>query len=236
MVNPRKRKQRAAKRNAGVLYLMANTHRRRNRRSRRNRSHSSRRHNPMFALSRKHSYRRRRHNPTVGGFGLTELAKLGVGSAGGFVGTRFLTQLALGDNNTGILGYAANAVMAIALAWATEKFAHDKTIASGVAAGGLGGLFARIWSENFSGVAPTAAASSGMSGYGDAEFTGLGAYVASGYPLPTVSAFQPGSNYLSPGAAASLIASSATPGAASTPAGTSAPQGVQRFAASRLGY
>ena len=34
---------------------------------------------------------------------------------------------------------------------------------------------------------------------------GLRAYIQSGYPLPTVSAFAPGSNYLQPGASATLV-------------------------------
>lgn len=191
---------------------------------------------------RRHNFggRRRRHNPLIGGFGLVELAKLGVGSAGGFLGSRYLAQLLLGDNNTGIMGYAANGAVAIALAWAVDKFAHDKVIASGVAAGGLGGLFARIWSEQFSGVAPTATQAAGMSGYGDAEFSGVGAYIQSDFPVPTVSAFGANSQYLTTKQAASLIAASGTgsSGAQQVPiAGqTSSSVSVDRFRGSRLGY
>lgn len=214
--------------------MITNPHRRkRSKNYRRRKSHAK---NPFFSFKKKSHSRRRRHNPGIGGFSFTELAKLGVGSAGGFIGSRYLAQMLLGDNNTGIIGYATNAALAIALAWATEKVSKDKTIASGVAAGGLGGVFARIWSENVSGTAVVSnQAANNPNQLGDAEFSGngLGAYTSSDFPLPTVSSIQPGSNYLTPRAAASMIAGGPAPTA---PAGTAGPSGVARFRGDRLGY
>jgi hypothetical protein len=222
------------KKNAGgVLYLMSNPRRKRSRNRSHRRSRSRSRGMYFASRSRKNpgGYRRRRshRNPNIGPFSATELVKLGVGSAGGFIGARYVTQLILGDSNTGIMGYAATAAVTLGLAWAAAKFA-GKDIAAGVAAGGLGGLFARIWSENVSGSAPAAAASSGMSGLGDVDFSasGLGAYIGSGFPVPTVSG-GPTGGYLTYPTAGPVLAtpaqSSANPGAST----------VARFASSRLG-
>jgi hypothetical protein len=119
---------------------MANPKRRR--RSR-NRSHArkSRRSNP-FLGKRRTSFRRRGHrrsNPGVAGFNTTELIKLAGGAAVGVVGSKYLAQIALGGNNTGAMGAAAQAVATLALAWVGNKFA-GKDVATGIAAGGFGAI------------------------------------------------------------------------------------------------
>src|SRR4029077_18518771 len=158
--------------------------------------------------------RRRRRNPGIGGFTGAELLSLGLGAAGGAIGSRYLTQMILGDKNTGAMGYGANIAAAIALAWAAAKFA-GRDIAAGVAAGGISAVIMRLWSEKVSQTSPVA-----MSGYlGDLDFSGdgLGAYINSGFPLPTVSG-QNG-NYLQ-------IPATASWGPVGNPAGaTVAPQG-----------
>jgi hypothetical protein len=253
LVNPHKRKTRSSssrrrarrtrKRNTlggGELFVMTNPHKK----SKRNRHHASRRRNrharnPLFARSRSRRHRnpsgrRRRRNPSIGGFSGSELFKLGVGAAGGAIGTRYLTQLILGDKNSGAMGYGANVAAAIALAWAAAKFA-GRDIASGVAAGGLSAVIMRLWSEKVSGTSPAA-----LSGYlGDLEFSsdGLGAYINSGFPLPTVSG-QNG-NYLNVPAGYSWGPAGAPAGAALAPGGSAAPNvnvqpgvpaGLTRFA------
>ena len=120
---------------------MANPKRRHSRR--RNRSHARRsRRNPLFGKTRtRRSYRhsRRRSNPGVAGFNTTELIKLAAGGAIGVVGSKYLTQLALGSNNTGAMGAIGQGVATLALAWAGNKFA-GKDVALGIAAGGFGAI------------------------------------------------------------------------------------------------
>jgi len=186
----------------GELLVMTNPKRKRRNRSHRSRARNRRRgRNPFVSTrSRRHrnyGARRRRRNP-IGGFSGSELLSLGLGAAGGAIGSRYLAQTLLGDKNTGAMGYAANIAASIALAWAASKYA-GREIASGVVAGGIGAVLMRLWSEKVSQTSPAA-----MSGYlGDIDFSGdgLGAYINSGFPLPTVSG-QNG-NYLSIPATAS---------------------------------
>jgi hypothetical protein len=219
---------------------MTNPHKRKRqnyrRRARAKNRHRSR--NPFVATrSRRHrnfGARRRRRNPSIGGFSGSELFKLGIGAAGGAIGTRYLTQVILGDKNTGAMGYGANLAAAIGLAWAAAKFAGPD-IAKGVAAGGISSLILRLWSEKVSGTSPAV-----LSGYlGDLEFSsdGLGAYIDSAFPLPTVSA-QNG-NYLSVPSAYSWGPAGAPTGAALAPGASAAPNvsvqpgnpaGLSRFA------
>jgi hypothetical protein len=139
------------------------------------------------------SYRRRssRRNPSIAGFNGNELLKLALGAAGGSIGTRMLTQLVLKDKNTGVMGYGVSAAVAVALGWGAAKFL-GRDIANGVVAGGLSAILIRVWQERVSGTSPAA-----LSGYlGDLDFSsdGLGAYIDSGFPLPTVSTMD--GNYL----------------------------------------
>jgi hypothetical protein len=191
--------------------------------------------NPFTRSSKAHrsSSRRRRRNP-IAGFAGADLIKLGLGAAGGAVGTRYLTQVVLGDKNTGIMGYGGNVVAALALAYAAAKFA-GREVASGVAAGGLAAVILRLWTDKVSG-----SSASALSGYlGDLEFSsdGLGAYISSGFPLPTVSGGN--GNYLSTPAPYSWGPNGA-PAGSSLAAGASAapsvnvqpgvPAGLSRFA------
>jgi hypothetical protein len=190
--------------------------------------------NPFVSRSKRRSkanrggFRRRRHNPNIGGFSGTELLKLGLGAAGGAIGARYVTQAVLGEKNTGAMGYGANALAAIGLAWLAAKYA-GKDIAAGVAAGGLSAVVLRIWSERVSGTSPAA-----MSGYlGDVDFSsdGLGAYIESGFPLPTVST-QNG-NYLTVAAPGGQLVHAASASNAPQNSATQSRQdaGLTRFAA-----
>lgn len=222
----------------GELFVMTNPKRKKhpNRSARAKNRNRSR--NPFVARrsSRHRNFgaRRARRNPSIGGFSGSELFKLGIGAAGGAIGTRYLTQVVLGDKNTGAMGYGANLAAAIGLAWAASKFAGPD-IAKGVAAGGISAVIMRLWSERVTGTSPAA-----LSGYlGDLEFSsdGLGAYIDSSFPVPTVSA-QNG-NYLSVPAAYSWGPAGAPTGAALAPGGSAAPNvsvqpgnpaGLSRFA------
>jgi hypothetical protein len=75
----------------------------------------------------------------VAGFSTTELIKLAGGAAVGVMGSKYLAQLALGGNNTGAMGAAAQGVATLALAWVANKFG-GKDVATGVVAGGFGAI------------------------------------------------------------------------------------------------
>jgi hypothetical protein len=118
-----------------------------------------------FSFRRRHS---RRSNP-IAGFSSKELLSLALGAGAGVVGSKYVTQMALGDNNSGVVGYAGTAVVVLGLGWAAHKFV-GKDAATGVVAGGLGALALRIFQEN---VSNTSAAAS-MSGLGDPDMAALG--------------------------------------------------------------
>lgn len=213
---------------------MTNPKKHRSRRHNRHyKANRRRRHNPFLRSKQHRGFRHRRRNP-IAGFAGADLLKLGLGAAGGAVGTRYLTQVVLGDKNTGAMGYGANIAAAIALAWAAAKFA-GREVASGVAAGGLAAVILRLWSDKVSG--SSAAALSGF--LGDLEFSsdGLGAYINSSFPVPTVSGGN--GNYLSVPAPYSFGPAGAPTGATLAPSASTAPavavqpggsQGLTRFA------
>jgi hypothetical protein len=129
-------------------------------------------------------YRRRsnrRRNPVISGMSIADLVKIGASAAAGGYATRSLTQLVLQSNNEGWMGYAANFVAAALLGWAGDKFL-GKDYAVGIIAGGWATTFARIWDEQVSKMSPAQ-----LSGLGDVSYAGLGEYVQTPYPLPTVS-------------------------------------------------
>jgi hypothetical protein len=213
----------------GELFIMTNP---RKRRARKNRSGSSRRRNSRrnpSVKSKVRSFRRRssRRNPVIAGFQGKELLMLALGATGGAIGTRSITQLILKDKNTGAMGYGASAAVAIALGWAAGKFL-SKDLANGVVAGGLSAILLRIWSERVSGTSPAA-----LSGYlGDLEFSsdGLGAYIDSGFPLPTVSTQQ--GNYLHvPTVGPQLVTAAQASTAPNVNVQPNDPSGLKRFAA-----
>ncbi len=142
----------------------------------------SRRRNPYGFASRRRSNSRR--NPSiVEGYSVTDLAKIGVAAAAGGYGTRALTQLVLSNNNTGWVGYLANGAAALMLGWAGGKFL-GKDVGVGIVAGGLSATAIRIWTEQVSQTSP-----SQLSGLGDLDFSnnGMGDYIQTGFPVPTIS-------------------------------------------------
>ena len=163
MSNPRRSKRR----NLGEVLIVANPKRRHHKKS--YRRHSARRASNPFRM--KHRYHRRSHrrNPAIAGFSTKELLNLALGAGAGVVGSKYITAIALGANNTGIVGYGGTAVVVLALGWAANKFV-GKDAATGVVAGGLGALALRIFQEQVSGTS----ASASMSGLGDADMTAIG--------------------------------------------------------------
>ena len=81
----------------------------------------------------RHHHRRR--NP--GGGQIAGLVKQGVAVVAGAVGTKLATQMVLGANNTGIMGYLGNAVATGLAAWGAHAITKDKSISQGVTLGGV---------------------------------------------------------------------------------------------------
>ena len=92
-----------------------------------------------YRAKSKHNYGRRRRRGNPGGVGMTDLLMEGVFATAGAVGAKLLTQMVLGANNTGIIGYVGNAASGLALGLAagminaTRKYAKDIYIGTVVA-------------------------------------------------------------------------------------------------------
>lgn len=99
--------------------------RRRNTGRRMNYVHHRRRRNPG----------RRRRNPGEGMGRISSIAINAVFVIVGAVGSKLLAQMVLGSNNTGIVGYAANAIAGGVMWFVAEKVMHNKDAANGIIAG-----------------------------------------------------------------------------------------------------
>lgn len=102
----------------------------------------------------------------------------GAGVVAGGLGSRLLPQLVLGAGNVGAMGYAANAIAALALGWASHMIFKKPILTVTVIAGGFGSLITRVVTEQ---TPYGAALSQPSTGLGD---WGLGLYQKSNYPWP----------------------------------------------------
>jgi len=113
----------------------------------------------------------------VAGFSTNELIKLAGGAAVGVVGSKYLAQLALGSNNSGAMGAAAQGVATLALAWAANKVV-GKDMATGVAAGGFGAISLALFQQYVG-------TGGNMSGLGDPDMAAfLGDFKPGMLPVP----------------------------------------------------
>jgi hypothetical protein len=226
VVNPHRRrkssKRRKARRNPGPLLIVTNPHRKggesmKKRSRKRRRSNPRRRHSFKASLSpRRRSSRRRsnpfakrsrrrssyRRNPSLVGYSMTDVAKLGVGAVAGGVGTRAIPNMVLGSKNAGYVGYGANLLTAGLLAWLAAKF--DRTAATGVLAGGVASTFQRVWDEQISRLT----AAGPLAGLGDMSYSGrrgVGDFIDNSFVLPSVSQ-NVGGNYITKSPAFALPA------------------------------
>jgi len=133
--------------------------------------------------------RRRRRNPlSLGG---RELIPTALWAIAGGVATRAIPQLLLKDSNTGIFGYGANALTAVALSWAAERFAGPNA-GKGVLIGGAVMLGGRLISDLFGkslvsfGDVFGTTGTAGMGAHGDPSFD-LGLYTPNEFVVPTTS-------------------------------------------------
>lgn len=105
---------------------MAKTKKKKNAGSTRKHKHSAHKHHMTV--------RRYRHNP--GGLsGIGPLVTNAVFVIVGALGSKLGAQIALGSNNTGLMGYGGNAVAGAALWFLADKVLKNKAAASGIVAG-----------------------------------------------------------------------------------------------------
>lgn len=163
---------------------------RRRRRTRRVSSHRRRR-NPVMRMRinprrrRRSAVRRvhhRRRNPGIGGVS-TGIVYKALGVIGGAIGSKYVTQLALGGNNTGYMGYAGNLVASIALGWAAGKVTKNKELGTMVVIGGVAALTLRVLQDmtplgNYVNLS--------LAGVGKGGDLGLGIIQDSSFPVPQV--------------------------------------------------
>lgn len=131
--------------------------------------------------------RRRGSNPlSLGG---RELIPTALWAIAGGVATRAIPQLLLKDSNTGIFGYGANALTAVALSWAAERFVSPNA-GKGVLIGGAVMLGGRLISDFFGkslvsfGDVFGTTGTSGLGAAGDPGFD-LGIYTPGEFVVPT---------------------------------------------------
>ncbi len=224
-----------------ILATMGNPHH--HRKNARRNPHHGRRSNPSL-----HHIRKARRNPRgIGHFTMGEVGKVSLGAAAGSLAAPALTQMVLGSKNTGAMGYLGNIAVSLALGFGAAQFV-EPTWALGIAAGGVGSTILRIWSENVSKTSPSA-----LAGLGDLNFSndGMGAFVDTPYPLPTVSRrsgqyqvvqdpfprpalpapVNPAAAQVSPAAAARAAAAAPAPAAPAAALASGNPRFASRFAA-----
>jgi len=103
---------------------------------------------PRRRTGRHHSRRHnRRRNPSGGGGTKSVLMNI-VAAAGGFYLSKAFAQIALSTNNTGVVGYAANAGFTAALAFTAHMIGPLKKTVPYIIGGGLAQILWRIASDN----------------------------------------------------------------------------------------
>ncbi len=142
-----------------------------------------RRRNPTFRIRRV----RRHRNPGIGPI-TTGLVGKAFAVIGGAVASKYVTQLALGGNNTGYMGYAGNLVSAIGLGWAASKITKSKDIGMSVTIGGVVALALRML-QDMTSIGQYVNLS--LAGAGKGGDLGLGIIQDSSFPVPQT--FAPGS-------------------------------------------
>lgn len=150
---------------------MASKKRSSRRRRRLGASRRNRRGNPFGFSGRVRHHRRRRRNPGMGGFGVRDLTGTILWGTAGALAARVVPSTFLGNKNSGILGYGANAATAIVGGMLVGKFLRPQA-GQEFTAGGLIALGLRLFEDWMGG---------GSQLNGD-----LGYYIENSFPLPTV--------------------------------------------------
>jgi len=128
--------------------------------------------NPGFGFGhvKRHRSRRRRNPGGFGGFGVRDLTGTILWGTAGALAARVLPSTFLGNKNTGILGYGANAATAVVGGMLVGKFMRPQA-GQEFTAGGLIALGLRLFEDWMGG---------GSQMNGD-----LGYYIENSFPLPT---------------------------------------------------
>lgn len=159
---------------------------------------------------KKHKHRYGRHrNPILGMSGGDLIVETAAAVVNG-VATRVVPQMILGANNTGIVGYAANAATGLVGAWLAAKF--NQKAGHGALLGAAVAVASRILSDTMG----QNALGGGLSGDMGGE---LGFYINNSFPLPTSGS---GPLLLNPGYSGGPMQSIALPGQAPTVVATAA--------------
>lgn len=155
--------------------------------------------------------RGRRRNAGVSSM-LSGVVGKSVGVIAGALGARYLPQLVLGGNNTGVVGYVGNLVSSFALGYVGKK-AVSPDFGTSVMAGGIASTILRILNDttSFGTYINTA-----LSGAGKGGDIGLGIIQNSSFPLPQVA--QPGSmtSFITPRATRDYVSAQMSAQAAQT--------------------
>jgi hypothetical protein len=140
-----------ARKKGGKVAATKKHHRRRRRSTSKHNAGRRRTHHMINRARRRHhnpGHRRRtvrrHHNPA--GFSWGDAFGLGAGAVVGSAGSSGLSQLVLGVNNTGAMGYGVNLISTIILAFVGSMgpFKRFRGFAPGILAGGIGSLMRRI--------------------------------------------------------------------------------------------
>lgn len=174
-----KRRRKSAVKTVARRRKNSGTSKRRTRRvTARKSTHSRRRKNPVYSMRKVH----RRRNAGVAGLTSGMLGQA-VGVIAGAVGSKYITQLALGGNNTGLMGYAGNAIATVALGWGAKKVTKSEAFGNSVMVGGLVALVLRAINDN---TAIGSFVNLSLAGAGKGGDTGIGIIQDSSFPLPQV--------------------------------------------------
>lgn len=215
------RRRRRARRNSGTVYGRSFSRTKISKRKRKNpgvrrrrrtvrasapvrrRRRTARRANPMFRVRRVRRIGRRRNAGISSVFSGGIIMKA-AGVIGGAVATRYLTQMALGGNNTGYVGYLGNAVTAWALSWATKKVLKNNDLGNNVLLGGLVSTVLRIIQDKTPYGQYVTSALSGMGKGGD---VGIGIIQDSSFSIPQVNNAGSMTSFITPRATRDYVGS-----------------------------
>jgi hypothetical protein len=128
----------------------------------------------------KHHHHRRHHSRRNPGKTADIAMAIGGGAVGAFA-TRAIPQALLGASNTGIMGYGANALVAVAGGWLAGKL--SKSAGFGWLIGGGASLLLRVYQDYTSGAGAANASDGSMS-----------LYIGSNFPVPSYTTGNPLNN------------------------------------------
>jgi hypothetical protein len=133
----------------------------------------------MAKKHRRHHHRYGRHRNPILGVSTGDLITETAAAVASGVATRVVPQMFLGANNSGLIGYAANAATALAASWAAGRM--SSRLGHAALLGGAVAIASRILSDTMG----QNALGGGLSGDLGGE---MGFYIPSNYVLPTASA------------------------------------------------